>query len=477
MKFGKISKTSLEFYTINLVFLLFYFIWSAYFWDDKSLINDFNSAIFRWVCILFCVQITSFFIKKVTKYDFCLWFTLLSYLFMFGYLFRDYFTLQTALLWNPIVNYSQTELFHTYIYIIGSLELFSFGYLTPYNVKQLPKLFREQNELKGILKDHKVYTMGKILFLTGAIFTFIHDLPIILFMRQANTYESYSSAVSSGISGSLALFMLPGLFFLFFSGYLKERSKKILFFIVLSYLLLFMILTGSRKIQIFSITSLILAFNASNPVSTISIKKVIKIIMLLILGFFILTLLVTIRDYRFNLDQVVNGFIDNLSSFNILGILIGEIIAETGLTGLSVASIISVVPDYLPFQYGITFLRTIPSVLPIGWLLKDFFAQASSTYVINQYTGIPVGASMFGDLYWNFGYFGLIFSFIFGNGFYRLLNKRQDKKRDYNYCYNMALYFSLFSVLIILVRSEFFDIFRPLTYVYFFSNILFKFVK
>lgn len=118
MKFGRFSKTSLCFYTINLVFILFYFIWSAYFWDDKSLINDFNFAIFSWICILFCVQIISFFIKKVTKYNFCLWFTLLSYLFMFGYLFRDYFSLYTALLWNPIVNYSQTELFHTYIYIL-----------------------------------------------------------------------------------------------------------------------------------------------------------------------------------------------------------------------------------------------------------------------------------------------------------------------------------------------------------------------
>lgn len=470
MKFGRFSKTSLCFYTINLVFILFYFIWSVYFWDDRSLINDFNFAIFSWICILFCVQIISFFIKKVTKYNFCLWFTLLSYLFMFGYLFRDYFSLHTALLWNPIVNYSQTELFHTYIYIIGSLELFSFGYLIPYK-------FRERTNIKVAIKDHRVYTMGKIFFFIGSIFTFIHDLPIILFMRQANTYESYSSAVSSGISGSLALFMLPGLFFLFFSGYLKESSKKILFFLVLSYLLLFMILTGSRKIQIFSIISLILAFNASNTASIISIKKIIKISMLFILGFCILTLLVTIRDYRFNLDQVVSGFIDNLSSFNIFGILIGEIIAETGLTGLSVASIISVVPDYLPFQYGITFLRTIPSVLPIGWLLKDFFSQASSTYVINRYTGIPVGASMFGDLYWNFGYFGLIFSFIFGNCFYKLLNKRQDIEGHYNYCYNTALYFSLFSILIILVRSEFFDVFRPLTYVYFFSRILLKFVK
>ena len=468
---GKVLLSDLVFYLINIFFVLAYLLWTITYWSDRDFINDFNESIFVWIVLLFIVQSISFCMKKVSRYDFCLWFTLLSYPFMFGYLFRDIFSLQTTLLWNPINNYSQTELFHSYLYVIGSLHLFSFGYLLFFKRTNILSLVRTN---VTIPKDSRVYNLGKIFLGVGFCFTLVHDIPIILFMQAENSYLSYSNAVSSGISGSLALFMLPGIFFMFFSGYLNLKRKKALFICALLYFLIFMTLTGSRKLQVFSIISLFLGYGASNTKDRFTFSKFLKGTGIVIMVLFVLTLLVTIREYRFDLSQLGTGLIENIYSLNILGMLFGEIIAETGLTGLSVASIISVVPDYLPYQYGITFIRTIPSVLPIGWLLKDFFSQASSTYVINLYTGIPVGASMFGDLYWNFGYCGLLFSFFFGVFFCWLLEKQIDKEKIINYRFYGALYFSIFSILIILVRSEFFDIFRPVVYVSFASFFLLK---
>lgn len=481
MRQGKVLLKNLIFYLINLIFLSIFFIWTVYNWDEREIINDFNMPIFIWICLLAIVQFISFYLKNISKYNFCFWFIILSYPFMFGYLFRDLFSLQTSLLWNPITNYSQLELYHTYLYVIGSMELFSLGYLLRYQSNGLLNSHISETHCLGNSfsdsKDYNVFSIGRIFFVIGSIFTLSHDLPIILFMQAANTYESYSNAVSSGISGSLALFMLPGVFFLFFSGYLRRSTKNALFIIVLIYLLLFMMLTGSRKTQIFSILSLVLGYSASNLQHNISIRKVFRAIVITLFTFILFTLLITIREYRFNLGNLANGFITNLVSFNSLLMIIGEVIAETGLTGLSVASIISVVPDYLPYQYGTTFFRMIPSVLPVGWILKDFFSQASSTYVINLYTGIPVGASMFGDLYWNFGYLGIVFAFAMGMLFDHLLERRVRQSNTDNFRFNVAMYFSLFSILIILVRSEFFDVFRPLIYVLVSSYLLRRYLR
>lgn len=455
----KVRITDIIFWCINIIFISIFIIWSGVYWDDRSLLNDYTATIFTWICILGCTQIVSFYLKGSSVYDFGIWFSLFSYLFMFGYIFRDYFALSTTLLWNPVTSYSKNDLFHSYLYIIVSLEMFSLGYL-----------LTRQNDISRFCKikeklepDKECYVIGKIFFAIGSLFTLVHDIPIIFFLQSANSYAEYSGAVSSGISGSLSLFMLPGVFFLIFSGTLEPKKIRLLVLGVLVYLLIYMILTGSRKVQIFSIVSLLIGYSASKSYHRFSITKYLRLISMMFGTFFMLTLLVTIREYRFYLDRVVDGLLDNLTSFNIVSLLAGEIIAETGLTGLSVASIISVVPDQLPYQYGMTLIRTIPSILPIGWLAKDFFNQAASTYVINLYTGIPVGSSMFGDLYWNWGYLGIIGSFICGIFFKRLLKLKPEK---INYRFQMALYFSLFSILIILVRSEFFDVFRPVTYVF-----------
>lgn len=119
-----------------------------------------------------------------------------------------------------------------------------------------------------------------------------------------------------------------------------------------------------------------------------------------------LNILIIIRDYRFELESIGPRIVEKLFSFNLFENIIGEIFAETGITLLSVASIIKLVPDIMPYQYGLTYLRTLPSFLPIGWIVGDFFNLASSTYVINTYTRIPVGSSFIGDLYWNWGYVG-----------------------------------------------------------------------
>jgi len=466
IKDNKAKIYNILFWVTNLLFITYFLIWVSVNWDNQKVLYDYNVKMFPWICRLICVQLLSFRLKKVSFYDFGFWFVAISYAFMFGYVFRDIFSLESRLLWNPIVNFGNSELFHAYVFVLLSLELFSFGYLIVYKSTYTLK----KDKLYNIAPDERLYSIGVILFLIGGIARLINDLRIISVTQSANSYSAYSQAARSGLIDDLAYLMLPGVFFIFFSGCIKQRAKKMIFVIVLAYLVCVMMLTGSRKIHIFSILSLFLGYEFSSKERHLSIRRAIIYAFIAII---ILNVVITIRDYRNDLASIGPILIEKLLSFNIFENILEEVLAETGLTLLSVSAIIKVVPNVMPYQYGLTYLRTIPSFLPIGWLVGDFFDLASSTYVINSYTGIPVGSSFIGDLYWNWGYFGGGFvAFLFGILICKFFLHINNKSNTREAC---AIYFSIFAQLIVLVRSELIDVYRPVIMIFIIVFIVKKF--
>lgn len=465
VKGNKLNRYSMLLWIVNISFIIFFLMWVSINWKSNQVFYDYNARLFPWVCGLICVQMFSFRIKKVSFYDFGLWFVVISYLFMFGYLFQDVFELKSELLWNPIVKFDNSTLFHSYIFVIMCLEFFSIGYLMAYRGRSMLKKYK----LKMSVPNKKMYNIGIVLSLFGGMAKLINDLQIVFFMQSIKTYSAYSQAVSSGIWDDLSYLMLPGIFFIFFSGFIKERTKKIIFITTLIYLFSIMILTGSRKIQIFSMLSLFLGYEFSLQKRHLSIWRIMLYAFLAIIT---LNVVITIRDYRFDMASIVPVLMEKVFLFNLFGNIFGETFAETGITLLSVTSIVKLVPSIMPYQYGVTYLRTIPSFLPIGWFVGDFFNLASSTYVINTYTGIPAGSSFIGDLYWNWGYFGgVIMSFLSGV----LICKFLQIKSKSNIRKSYAMYFSIFSQLIVLVRSELVDVYRPIIMIIFAVFILEQF--
>lgn len=460
------SKKSVLLVFLNILFYMCFFIW-AIGANRIDTLQNLHRGLFPWVCFLIIIQIVSFRIKKISFYDFGFWYLILSYLFMFGLLFKDILKLETTLLWEPISNYSSNELFDAYIFVLTSLEAFSFGYCLFYKNKYALK----KDSMDGIEPNKRMYNIGIILLVVGGLCRIINDFQIVYVTRGANTYAAYSGAISSGLWDDLACLVLPGVFFLFFCGLIDERKKRILFYVVLLYFVFIMLLTGSRKTQIFSILSLFLGYDFSLEKKKKSIWKICIYFILLVL---LINIVIIIRENRFDLATILPALVENITSFNLFNDIIGETLAETGITFLSVASIVKVVPSIFPFEYGITFLRTIPSFLPIGWLVGDFFEKASSTYVINTYTKIPVGSSFIGDLYWNWGCLGgTIAAFLFGAIISWLLRVKHKKNVRVSY----AAYFALFSQLIVLVRAELFDIFRPIIMMIFFIWVVKEFSK
>lgn len=458
----RITKSKFLSISIQILYMLCF---GFFFFSSKmrgELIYDYIDTLFPWIIGLIGVNILTFRLTNFSIYDFGMWFIIMSYLFMFGIVFTQKFDFTSTLLWNPISNYTREQLFTSLSFAILCIISFSIGYTFLYkNTKNEVELQVNTVEEKP---NYNMFYIGVVLFSIGFFSRVYTDMNIIKNTLMYNSYSAYVLASSSGILDDFVVFFIPGIAFLVFSNVLTKKKGNFFIFFALIYFFITMSLTGSRKIQIFSILDLLLIYLASQKGKI----KIRRIFFTVLIGILLLNLMVTIRDNRFDISSILPIYFENLMTGKLFATLLGEILTETGITLYSITNIIRCVPDIFSYQYGMTFIKTIPSVLPIGWLLTDFFNSVSSTTYINKYLNLPVGSSLFGDFYWNFGLIGgIIASFIFGLLICILIRKIDTVTQK-----GKAIYFSLFGYLIILVRAELFDVFRSIVYICVLSAIV-----
>lgn len=445
-----ISSKNIVIFILILVYLFFYCIWL--FTLNTLSVDDYATLLFPWVIVALFIQIFCFLcIKKVTMFDMGLWFLVLSYLFMYGYLFITSLGLETSLAWQPIKTYKQTVLFQAASFINVSLNMFSLGYLLKYN----PDIVVEHKNQKDLC-DIKKYKMGILLCTIGGLCQVVTSWRLVAVTQKAGSYTAYSQSASSGITDDIAFLFVPGVIYVLASKKLSKAKALVFTGIVVGCFALIMLLSGSRKTQIFGIVAIAICYLHTYKPPKLKIHHKIFIVLG---GVIFLNLIYVIRDNRVNLAQTIPAFIKSFSNLEFISVLLSEVLAETGITFCSVASIVHCVPHVFPFEYGATFLRSIVSILPVGWLLPNFFAKAASTMTINKYMNLPVGGSVFGDFYWNWGNWGIIAAFLFGMILSACFVKLSKKSSE--------VYFSIFYIVLIGVRSGVFELVRPLFVVLF----------
>ena len=462
----KVRLREFVFVIIYLIFFVCLIIWSILNWDKNEIIN-YEKEIFPWLIVSIVLNLIGFCkIKKTSYTSITLWFVFCSYFFMFGHVYTHVFNLKTTLLWNPSVFFSEKEKLNGAIYTLIALTSISLGYFCFKNTNQKVK----KNTYGKEPIEKKVSILGWTCFLLGFICNLLNSLIVIGKTYSAGSYLAYASASANvGLLDDFSYLMYPGVMYILSGRSLSKHKKNIFIGFVIGYFILTMVFSGSRKNQIFALIAISVCYCGTKSENRISNRAVIFIF---IVGVLLLNLIYVIREHRTELNTVISQYISSLADMEFLKELVGETLTESGLTFYSVVSIVKYVPNIFPFEYGMTFLRTLLSALPIGWLIGDFLNKGASTVVINKYTGIPVGASIIGDLYWNFGCVGgVIFSFILGAIFSKIdmiLFEKDEKE---------PMYYSIFFVLLIGLRSGFFEIFRPLIMVTVVPYIVSLFLK
>lgn len=442
---------------LNIFILLLLLILSFFFLENLYFINKWTDTISVITLILFlfhCIQIRNF---RLQYYDFRVWFILLLYLFMFGRILLHSIELENYIFWNLMDRFPDELLYETSLYIICFIQSIFIGIIFFNNSKKskgLNKLLQGKSEKE--INKLVLYT-GIILSLFAFPFRLYIDLKNIIGAKSSGSYTQLSHV---GLMDDFAYLFIPGIIGIISGSKRKSIFANIIFITVILYFILTMLLTGDRRYPVTGIIALVLSYMTKNNIKI----KIFKLLSIIFSSIIFLNILTIIRKIRLgNLDSIISiisTYGNDLFSLDV----VYETLSEFGLSFFSVVQVIQNVPEVINYLYGLTFVGSILSLLPIGFLLGDFFKQISISNVVNQY---HTGASLIGDMYANFGWFGILGGFLVGIILSKLFYFGENIGRSYY----ILRYYSLFYILINLVRSSFLEIFR-LTFIVLFVPII-----
>lgn len=443
------------FMLLHFAILVFLVLFSYVTWDNYNVINNWPKEVSNLAILLLVLQLLSFRFKKVGYTDFKLCFIGLSYLFMFGRVFLHAYGLDEGIFWNLITRYSPVHMYHAGMFILCSIQSLFIGFILSDDKK---KTKGKAIEIWKEPKNDLIYKTGLILLIFSAPFRLFADIRWIV---QAQTSGSYSALTANiGLVQHFAMLTVPAIIYIIASGKVSRQLAFIILSAMSTYFIFLMILTGDRRYPVTAIIALLLFY-----IKLYDIKM--KLSKIVVLGFgtmIFLNILTIIRNVRLGQLMGIGDFFKTYGTdilFNMSTLY--ETLAEFGLSFFSVVHVFKYVPEHISYKYGFTFVGSVPSILPIGWLFRDFFSKMSISGMINPIEGAPVGATLIGDLYANFGWLSVVAGIVVGFFASRIFKINSSK----NNRLECAKYYSLFFVLINLLRATFIEIFRPAIMVYY----------
>ncbi|PWW31278.1 O-antigen polysaccharide polymerase Wzy-like protein [Cytobacillus oceanisediminis] len=420
----------------------------------------------NWAVIISIISIATLFIQLISQkklgfgiYDFVIYFFLFSHIFMFGNIYLIAIDKAEFISWGLIHRYEIGLLIESALFILCYLQLLNLGIVCFTKIKR--------NDVKNNTKINQsvVKKIGIVLVLISFPFKIFIDIKNAVVAQTVGTY--YALETRSGISDDIATLFVPSIIFLINSS-LNKKIKNILVGIFILYSILIMILTGDRRYQFIGIIVVLLNYFYINKIKF----KLSKTIAYSAMGVLVLNMLTKISEIRQNSLLSVSQFFSEYWSKFFSFDFIYKIFGEFGLSFITVVIAIKNIPTLIPYQGGFSFWGAIPSIFPIGWLFPDFFHRVSIFRRLNEIEGYPVGASLPGELYANFGWIGLIIAFVTGGFIGRYI-----KFVSMDSSFKIAQYFSVFYILINLVRASSLEVTRNIFIIIIIPYLIYYFLR
>lgn len=445
-----IRKSTLWLVSLQLVITIAVLYWIIAMYDASPRV-DWAKTI-GWVAlIMMAQQLFSLYIQGKRVQSFEVWFILFSYLFMFGRIFLvGVLGIEeiTALNYDRGVfddRYSKTLHYQSALFVLMANQLIFCGFL----------LNGRKTNVAKAESDPALYKAGVIMLCIGIPCHLIYSLQMI---ASAQASGSYNSIVDqTGLIDDLSNFFIYGLICMIFSGRYSKTTLRNIIFAAIAYLIVVMALTGDRRYQAVSIIVLLLGYARSTQM-----KFSFKMIWIGIGAFFLLALFYVLREIRTSeltsLGNFVGVFWDKLA--NAEDGLLTQTLYEFGGSFYTVCLAIKYVPAQIGFKFGSTILSGILSIIPAGFMYQNWevFQHGRLAHQLLNLAGTTVGASVFADLYGNFGWIGGgIAAFLMGIFLPKLLEKKNRQTSD---ALVNARYYILFYALIHLTRASFTEVIR-----------------
>ena len=334
----------------------------------------------------------------------------------------------------PVLFVSFTTIFHfgeAFLLAAGRYDLFSFTNIElaesmrTYNFANLFALLVEAvtvfgitlilpQQSKTVLEDEKreteeldkAFLIGIILFVIGIIPTYMNYSQQIRYIMAGNIYAGIRETVDLGPIALFAIFYQVGIFLMLIGSKNHKLRAKIILGLAIAFEAVCM-LSGNRASQILKIIALLFIYY--RLIQKITPKK---IIVFFIAGYFTVIVLYFISAYRnaniADLSLLKSRFIE-VSTGEPLLKLLAQLGSNLNVVALAFVSI----PAYHNFNYGLTYIVSWCAIYPnTGGLLGNIPNMYAFLNYLN--TDLPLGGSYVGELYFNFGWFGIIFAIFVG---------------------------------------------------------------
>ena len=379
-------------------------------------------------------------------------FLIFSFIFHCGLLPLYTFKIKVKIPFDVINMVGQTTLIKACWFFIFSQLFLVLGIL-------FTDIFKIKNKTKinidDMVQKKIVYKTGLYMFLIGIIPRLYIDSMQFLLYSQGNYLSIYELNVS-GVFSVIAQFSTIGVMLIIIGKQDEKNIAKIILIMAILYQLINMI-KGARQYQVATIICLVYLYINVIKKNKIKLKNVVIIAVLSYIGLVFIDYIGNIRasDTRnyFDFGKAL------LSGFN--GKLLFNTLASFGGTMLSVCYSIISFPYYAKYNFGLSYIESfIPVFIPnVFGILNKF--QTSFQFVKAfplEFQG-ALGGSYLGELYYNFGFWGCIGTFIIGLVIGKVSKKIKLSIQKKNWM-QLGIYIILLPTLIMWVRGYVSDFLR-----------------
>lgn len=250
----------------------------------------------------------------------------------------------------------------------------------------------------------------------------------------------------------------------------RRKSSTILLLVILIYKII-MMMSGSRaEAFCFIIVAVYIYFFINKK------DKVIKLFMYILIGYFTLAFIMTIGDLRADAFQSFSVLGETFWS-NVTGGFLSDMFGEFGSAFTTLVKTINDTPSQVDYGYGLSYLSGILSVVPT--LVSKIPFLSNMTAYISQYSNVSsFGGAFLGELYYNFGWFGLLAVPIVGKIVGWINALLESLKMNKNINNNTILSLVLAVSMLLFIRGYFSDMVQKivwlLVFAYFMTNYVYK---
>lgn len=339
-------------------------------------------------------------------------FLLLTYLFNFGqsiittFGFNDIYAHRNVLSQVVLSDYISAELFAmTSMFAITWGYLFVCGRNKRGNERRKGLKYSDEN-LLGIRHDAILIFMIALL---PMVYLDVLKIAAYLSGGYMSTYLTYQNGIAKYLS-LIAQFGKPAISVLLYAYSSKPKVARNILIVSTLYLLVMMISGDRGSNVIYIITHFFIYYSF---VKKLKLRHVFGGALAAFGGLFALSVISILRDYELSIETLKMAMEWRAGD----GVIYATL-REFGGSVLSLVHAIDYIPEYSNYNYGMTYLAGIFSIVPaipdslaLSLEKSTSFVRAFPTSAAG-YTSL--GGSYLGELYFNFGWFGSIVAVLIG---------------------------------------------------------------